>query len=82
MQVEIITPDTVLFSGEAKLVQLPGTDGSFEILDRHAPIIATLGKGRIKVVDMAGQTQYIEVNSGVLEMSDNKANILAEQASA
>lgn len=80
MQVEIITPDTVLFSGEAKLVQLPGTDGSFEILDRHAPIIATLGKGKIKVVDMAGQTQYIEVNSGVLEMSDNKANILAEQA--
>lgn len=80
MQVEIITPDTVLFSGEAKLVQLPGTDGSFEILDRHAPIIATLGKGKIKVLDLAGQTQFIEINSGVLEMSDNKANILAEQA--
>lgn len=80
MQVEIITPDTVLFSGEAKVVQLPGTDGSFEILDRHAPIIATLGKGKIKVVDVAGQTQFIEINSGVLEMSDNKANILAEQA--
>lgn len=80
MQVEIITPDTVLYSGEAKAVQLPGTDGSFGILDRHAPIIATLGKGKIKVVDTAGQSQFIEINSGVLEMSDNKANILAEQA--
>jgi len=79
MQVEIITPDTVLFTGPAKLVQLPGTDGSFEILDRHAPIIATLGKGKIKVIDTAGVTQFIDINSGVLEMSDNKANILAEQ---
>ena len=79
MQVDIITPDSVLFSGAAKLVQLPGTDGSFEILDRHAPIIATLGKGKIKVTDTAGQTQFIEIKSGVLEMSDNKANILAEQ---
>ena len=79
MQVDIITPDSVLFSGVAKLVQLPGTDGSFEILDRHAPIIATLGKGKIKVTDAAGQTQLIEIKSGVLEMSDNKANILAEQ---
>lgn len=80
MQVEIITPDMVLFSGEATLVQLPGTDGSFGIKNRHAAIIATLGKGQIKVVDNSGATQFIEINSGVLEMSDNKANILAEQA--
>ncbi|MCG9911079.1 MAG: F0F1 ATP synthase subunit epsilon [Flavobacteriales bacterium] len=79
MQVEIITPDTVLFSGEAKLVQLPGTDGSFEILNQHAPIIATLGKGKIKVVNNSGETSLIEIVSGVVEMSDNKANILAEQ---
>jgi F-type H+-transporting ATPase subunit epsilon len=79
MLVEIITPDTVLYSGEAKLVQLPGTDGSFEILNRHAPIIATLGKGKIKVVNNNGETSLIEIVSGVVELSGNKANILAEQ---
>jgi len=79
MHVDIITPDSILFSGEAKLVQLPGTDGSFEILDRHAPIISTLGKGRIKVIDKSDKTEYIEIKSGVLEMNQNKAIILAEQ---
>ncbi len=79
MLVDIITPDMVLFSGEAKRVQLPGTDGSFEILDRHAPIIATLGTGKIKVTDSQNQVQLIDIKSGVLEMSSNKANILAEQ---
>lgn len=79
MYVDIITPDSILFSGEAKLVQLPGTDGSFEILDRHAPIISTLGSGRIKVTDKTDKTEYIEIKSGVLEMNQNKAIILAEQ---
>lgn len=79
MQVEIITPDAVLYNGEAKMVQLPGTDGSFAILENHAPIIATLGSGKIKVEDNSGQVLFIEINSGVLELSDNKANILAEQ---
>jgi F-type H+-transporting ATPase subunit epsilon len=79
MLVDIITPDKVLFSGEAQSVQLPGTDGLFEILNQHAPIIATLGKGKIKVTDTQMQTLLIEIKSGVLEMNSNKANILAEQ---
>lgn len=79
MLVDIITPDKVLFSGEAQRVQLPGTDGSFEILNQHAPIIATLGMGNIKVTDSQNQTLLINIKSGVLEMNSNKANILAEQ---
>jgi F-type H+-transporting ATPase subunit epsilon len=58
---------------------LPGTDGSFEILNQHAPIIATLGMGNIKVTDSQNQTLLIDIKSGVLEMNSNKANILAEQ---
>lgn len=79
MLVDIITPDKVLFSGEAQRVQLPGTDGFFEILNQHAPIIATLGTGKIKVTDTQNQTLLIDIKSGVLEMNSNKANILAEQ---
>jgi len=49
MQLEVITPETILFTGEADAVQLPGVDGSFQVLNTHAPIISTLKKGTIKV---------------------------------
>lgn len=80
MVLEIITPDKTLFQGEAKLVQLPGTDGSFEILNNHAPIISTLRSGSVKVITAEGNTERIEIRSGVVEMNNNKAIILAEQA--
>ena len=48
MKVEIITPEKKLYSGEANLVKVPGTKGSFEILTKHAPLISTLEKGTNK----------------------------------
>jgi F-type H+-transporting ATPase subunit epsilon len=78
MQLEIVTPDEKVFEGEVKLVQLPGTTGSFEILNNHAPIISTLKKGKIKVTDSANSTQYFEIKSGVVELQNNKIIVLAE----
>ena len=78
MFIEIITPDTKIFSGEVILVQLPGTNGSFEILKNHAPIISTLAKGKIKIIDAEKKTSYFEINSGVIEVQRNKIIILAE----
>lgn len=49
MQVEIITPETRIFSGEATAVQFPGLDGSFQVLNGHAPIISALAAGTVKV---------------------------------
>lgn len=49
MQVEIITPETILFAGEAEAVQLPGLDGSFQVLNNHAPIISGLKAGSVKI---------------------------------
>lgn len=48
MKLEIISPEKELFSGEARSVTLPGTNGSFTILDGHAPIIALLQKGILR----------------------------------
>ncbi|NTW21313.1 MAG: hypothetical protein HGA42_17775, partial [Nostocales cyanobacterium W4_Combined_metabat2_030] len=53
MRLEIITPEQTLFSGEVSLVQLPGIDGSFEILNDHAPLISALAAGKIKIQDEA-----------------------------
>ncbi len=49
MHLDIITPDKTIFSGEVNLVQLPGKDGSFEILPKHAPLISVLKAGKIKI---------------------------------
>ena len=77
MQIEIITPDTEIFKGEAELVQLPGIDGSFEILNNHAPLISALQKGKIKV-KKSGKEDFYEINGGVIEVLENKVLILAE----
>lgn len=78
MKLDITTPDKQIFSGDAVLVQLPGSDGLFEILHNHAPMIAALGKGKIKVQDAAGQFQYFEIRGGVCEVLDNRITVLAE----
>lgn len=78
MNIEIIDPDKTIFSGEADVVQLPGKDGSFEILNNHAPIISVLRKGKVKIVGKDKNTQFFEINGGVIEVLKNKILILAE----
>ena len=78
MFLEIITPDKKLFSGEVKSILLPGSDGKFGILDKHAPIISSLKKGTLKIIDTQEQKQTFEIKGGVVEMLDNKVIILAE----
>ena len=80
MLLEIIAPDQELYSGEVDLVQVPGSKGSFEILKNHAPIISTLEKGKIKIVDQNGRTTFFEVDGGVIEAKNNKIIVLAESA--
>jgi F-type H+-transporting ATPase subunit epsilon len=78
MVLEIITPNKKVYSGQVTLVQLPGSKGSFEILNHHAPIISTLEKGRIKVIEESGEVLYFEVEGGIVENKDNKIIVLAE----
>lgn len=78
MLLEIITPDKRIYAGEVKLVQLPGSLGSFEILNNHAPLISTLEKGRIKVIEETGKTLFFEVDGGVIENKNNKIIVLVE----
>lgn len=78
MKIEILTPDQTIFTGEAALVQLPGIDGSFEILKNHAPLISALGPGQIKVQDQNKKDQFFEIKGGVVEVLKNKVLVLAE----
>ena len=78
MKLEITSPDKQIFSGEATLVQLPGSDGLFEILHNHAPMIAALGPGRAKVQTVDGKLQLFEIRGGVCEVKENIITVLAE----
>lgn len=76
MYLEILTPESKVFSGEITLVSLPGTLGAFEIMNNHAPIISSLEAGTVKVIDTAGQTQVFPIKRGVVECLDNQIHLL------
>lgn len=78
MKLEIITPNDQLYKGDVDLVSLPGTTGRFEILNNHAPIISTLNKGDIKIVDKEKNTKSIKIKKGLVEASENHIWVLAE----
>ena len=93
MKVEVITPESSLFTGEALSVSLPGVDGFFQVLNNHAPIISTLKAGEMKVelsekVNQGGlsasikldgpKTLRIQIKGGVAELLNNKLIVLAD----
>lgn len=77
MLLNIISPDKLIYSGEIKLVKLPGVDGSFEILNNHAPLISTLTKGQIKVIEENNELKYFDIEDGVVEVQNNRVIVLA-----
>lgn len=78
MKVKITKPDSTLFEGDAKLVQLPGTGGKFEILTGHAPIISSLGKGTVRLVMDDGTEQAFDIRGGVVKSQQDDLMILVQ----
>ena len=78
MRVEIITPEKSLFVGETTMLRVPGTKGSFQILNNHAPIVSTLEKGIITIRKPDDQEITFNINSGLIECKKNKIIILVE----
>ncbi|MES2617681.1 MAG: F0F1 ATP synthase subunit epsilon [Bacteroidota bacterium] len=76
MQVDILTPDQTLFSGDATIVTVPGVKGSFQIKNNHAPIISALGKGTVVIDGPEGKKSF-PVTSGIVEVLKNKIVILS-----
>jgi F-type H+-transporting ATPase subunit epsilon len=93
MILEIVSPEAKLFSGEVTTVSLPGVDGSFQILDNHAPVVSILKQGKVfvtassfkfdkevseKFVKINDQNYSLDINSGTIEMKDNKVIVLVD----
>jgi len=78
MLLEILTPEKKLFSGNVQGVQLPGIDGLFEVLDKHAPLVSALGNGKVKVLHKGSAAETYAIQGGFVEVFDNKATVLVE----
>ena len=76
MYVTILSPEKTLYAGEAKLVNVPGQKGRFEVLDHHAPIISGLDEGR--VVCMGEEPLELDIKSGFIEVVDNRVTLCVE----
>ena len=97
MFLEIVSPEAVLFSSEVDALSVPGDNGEFQMLNNHAPVVANLKQGQVKIHvhtqqhlelnDLNGllvphadddKILTLQINSGTLELNDNKAIILAD----
>lgn len=92
MYVEIVTPEAILYKGKVSSVTVPSIQGAFQILENHAPIIAVLGKGEIRLNGSSTTEFFVEerfekegknelilsINGGTIEQKDNRTIILAE----
>ena len=93
MTLEIVSPEASLFKGEVTSVTLPGVNGSFQILNHHAPIVSILKEGVVKIaansfqfsketqgkfVKVDDKTYTLAIQSGTIEMNDNKVIVLVD----
>lgn len=79
MHVEVITPESKIFNGEAKGVKVPGITGYFEILKDHAPLISALGKGELRIAT-ANNADIYDITGGFVEVLNNHVIVLIESA--
>lgn len=79
MQVEVVTIERLVYSGEADMVLAPGVEGQLGILPRHAPLIARLSAGEL-VVRREGAEQSFAISGGFIEVLGNRVVVLADTA--
>ncbi len=77
-RLSIVTPEKVYFEADVISLVVPGTEGYLGVLSNHAPLITALQPGKIEYHDAEDKVRYLAVTGGFLEVSGNKATILAD----
>jgi F-type H+-transporting ATPase subunit epsilon len=81
MHFEIITPELKVFEGEVSIVTLPGADGSFQVLNNHAPLVSLLKQGAVEY-HSKDKTGRVVITGGVVEVLNNRVVVLADGLTA
>lgn len=79
LTVSVISPERVLFEGQASGVIAPGHDGELGILPSHAPLMTVLGRGVLRLEGGAGATRF-QVDGGFLQVVDDTVRVVTESA--
>lgn len=80
LHVRVVSPEKVVFTGEAGALVVPAWDGMLGILPGHAPMIALLGQGKLTVERVGGGAEVWHVAGGVLKVEKNEVVVLTEYA--
>jgi F-type H+-transporting ATPase subunit epsilon len=80
LNVEIVSPEKVVYKGHATEVTVPGTKGEFQILFDHTPIFSTTEIGEVKILNEKNHEEYFAVSNGYVEVSGNVVSIVVELA--
>jgi F-type H+-transporting ATPase subunit epsilon len=78
MHLEIMTPEKKVFEGNVSIATFPGSDGSFQVMDNHAPLISLLKEGAVEYKSKEAGTQSLMITGGVVEVLKNKVILLAD----
>jgi F-type H+-transporting ATPase subunit epsilon len=78
MHLEIITPDKKVFEGEVAVITFPGSDGSFQVLNNHAPLVSLLKDGVVEYKTSEREVTQVAITGGVVEVLKNKVIVLAD----
>jgi len=78
LEVELVSPEKKVFSKDADMVIISGTEGDFGVLPGHAPIISTIRPGSLEIQE-SSDTERMFVAGGIVEVLDDKVSILATE---
>jgi F-type H+-transporting ATPase subunit epsilon len=80
IQVDVVSAEEQIFSGEAKFVALPGEAGELGIYPRHTPLITRIRPGSVRITKTDGQEEFVFVAGGILEVQPNCVTVLSDTA--
>ena len=81
MNLTVLTPETEIFSGEVSSIKVPGADGQFEVLANHAPIVAALIEGEVRLIKNGSAKMTFKINKGFIEVLNNEVALLVQGVS-
>jgi F-type H+-transporting ATPase subunit epsilon len=80
IQVDVVSAEELIFSGEARFVALPGEAGELGIFPRHTPLITRIRPGAVRIEKADGTEEFVFVAGGILEVQPNHITVLSDTA--
>lgn len=78
MQLSVISPEKVVFSGDADMIVVPGAKGDFGVLDHHAPFMTMLREGSVTLYQGGQKNQVFQISGGFCEVTPERCIVLAD----